>query len=516
MWVETPATPTILATADPLPFEQSREAVMDAQVTRRRRWLVGLLLFAILVRLLSLGAYPLTDNTEARYAELARTMVETGDWLTPRMAGGVPWWSKPPLSIWLTSASYLAFGVNEFAARLPQLLLCLATMWLTMNLAAQRNRPSLALRAAIVLFTSALFFVSAGAVMTDATLTLGTTLSMAGFWNAMTRTDRTARIWGYVFFVGMAIGLLAKGPVGVVLTLLPCGLWTLWKRRIGDAWRRIPWISGALLCAVLSVPWYIAAEMRTPGYLEYFIVGEHWKRYTIPAWRGDMFGTAHVRPRGFIWPLAVLATLPWCITWLGLAWELRHRRNDGVRPSDDTGWRAYLWLWMLASSVFFTGAGNILITYVLPGIPAFALLVAEAWEGVGDKGANGLSTKLAALLIPIGGILALTFVVPRVVHDYTHKALVADYLARRANDSQRLIYFEEAPQSAEFYARGNVTTVDTIAEFERIVDERRGDFFVIKASELDDEPQLKRRLTLIGQYGKFLFMRSAPATPGAQ
>jgi len=133
--------------------------VTDAQAARRRRWLVGLLLFAILVRLLSLGAYPLTDNTEARYAELARTMVETGDWLTPRMAGGVPWWSKPPLSIWLTSVSYLAFGVNEFAARLPALLVCLGTMWLTMNLAAQRDRPNLALRAAIVMFTSAIFFV---------------------------------------------------------------------------------------------------------------------------------------------------------------------------------------------------------------------------------------------------------------------------------------------------------------------------------------------------------------------
>ena len=502
-----------LTTADPLPFEQPTVVPLDAQAVRRRRWLLGLLLFAILVRLLSLGTYPLTDNTEARYAELARTMVETGDWLTPRMAGGVPWWSKPPLSIWLTSVSYLAFGVNEFAARFPQLLLCLATTWLTMNLAEQRNRPNLDLRAAIVLFTSGLFFVSAGAVMTDSTLALAMTLSMAGFWNAMTRTDRSGRIWGYVFFVGMAIGLLAKGPVGVVLTLLPCGLWTLWKRRIGDAWRRIPWIPGLLLCAVLSLPWYIAAEMRTPGYLEYFIIGEHWKRYTIPAWRGDMFGTAHVRPRGFIWPLAIIATLPWCITWLGLAWESKRSRDKPLGPADDSGWRAYLWLWMLASPVFFTGAGNILITYVLPGIPAFALLVAEAWESVGDRGLNGISTKLAALLVPVGGILFMMLVIPRVAHDYTHKALVTDYLARRANDSQRLVYFEEAPQSAEFYSRGNITTAGTIAQFEHIVDERLGDFFVIKASELDDEPLLKSRLTLIGQYGKFLFMRNASAAP---
>ena len=293
-------------------------------------------------------------------------------------------------------------------------------------------------------------------------------------------------------------------------------MWILWKRRIGDAWQRIPWISGTLLCALLSVPWYIAAEARTPGYLEYFIIGEHWKRYTIPAWRGDMFGTAHVRPRGFIWPLAILATLPWCVTWLGLAWERLRRPDKPVRTPDDADWRAYLWLWMLAAAVFFTFAGNILITYVLPGIPAFALLVAEAWEEVGDKGPNGVLTKVAALLIPVGGIIAVFFVIPRVAHDYTHKALVAAYLTQRANDSQRLVYFEEAPQSAEFYARGHVSTADTIREFEQIVDEGRGDFFVIKANKLDEEPQLKPRLRLIGQYGKFLFMRSAPATPGAQ
>jgi hypothetical protein len=113
-------------------------------------------------------------------------------------------------------------------------------------------------------------------------------------------------------------------------------------------------------------------------------------------------------------------------------------------------------------------------------------------------------------------VLAVFFVIPQIAHEYTHKALVAEYLARRTNDSQRLVYFEEAPQSAEFYSRGHVTTADTIAEFEQIVDERRGDFFVIKASDLDDEPQLKPRLALIGQYGKFLFMRTAPSTPGAQ
>jgi 4-amino-4-deoxy-L-arabinose transferase-like glycosyltransferase len=472
---------------------------------RQRQWLVGLLVFAILVRLATLGAYPLMDNTEARYAELARKMVETGDWLMPQVRYGVPWWSKPPLSIWLTAVSYLALGVNEFAARLPELVVSLGIMGLTMGLAASRGLPELALRSAVVLFTSALFFGTAGGVMTDATLVLGTTLSMAGFWHAMTREGGEGRVWGYLFFVGLAVGLLAKGPVGVVLTLVPCGLWTLWQRRIADVWRRIPWIGGTILCIALSVPWYVAAEARTPGFLEYFIVGEHWKRYTQPGWSGDMFGTAHVRPRGTIWPLAIAATLPWCVTWAVLAWRNR-RRDPAARPAADDGWRRYLWLWMLASPLFFTLAGNILITYVLPGIPAFALLVGEAWERAEERDRNGGSVRSAALIIPLLAIVAVAFALPRIAPDFSHKAIVAEYLARRTGGAQRLVYLEEAPQSAQFYSRGKVTTAASRAELERIVAEARGDFLVLKAAQHDDLPQLGDRYTTIGRYGKFVLL----------
>jgi 4-amino-4-deoxy-L-arabinose transferase-like glycosyltransferase len=480
-----------------------------------RQWLVGLLLLAIVVRLATLGTYPLMDNTEARYAELARKMVETGDWLMPQVRYGAPWWSKPPLSIWLTSLSFVAFGVNEFAARLPEWLLALGIMGLTMVAAATRAMGNLALRSAVVLFTSVLFFGTAGGVMTDATLVLGTTMSMVAFWMALVREGPAARGWGYLFFIGLAIGLLAKGPVGVVLTLAPCGLWTLWKWRIGDVWRRLPWITGTLLCAAIAVPWYLAAEARTPGFLEYFIVGEHWKRYTVPGWSGDKFGTAHVRPRGTIWPLGLAATLPWCIVWLGLLWRMR-RAGTPLRTPDADGWRAYLWLWLLASPVFFTFAGNILITYVLPAMPAFALLVGQAWERVEGEGRIGWGTRIAALFVPVGIVIALLFVMPRVAPDFAHDRIVAQYLAQRSGDTQRLIYLEEAPQSAQFYARGKVTVVDSGADIEKLVSEERGDFFVLKQPQLDAIPALKDRFKVIGASGKFLLLRATAAPAAAK
>jgi len=316
-------------------------------------------------------------------------------------------------------------------------------------------------------------------------------------------------VWGYLFFVGLAIGLLAKGPVGVVLTFVPVGLWTLWKGGIGNVWRRVPWVTGFVLTAALAVPWYLLAESRTPGFLEYFIVGEHWKRYTVSGWKGDMFGTAHVRPRGMIWPFAILSTLPWCVVWIGMLWQMR-RKGVLPRAAADDGWRAYLWLWMLASPVFFTFAGNILFTYVLPGLPAFALLVAEAWSAVGDERGRGVSTKASSLAIPILMVLGLVFVVPRVAPEHSHKALVEQYQALRGGGAARLVYVNEAPQSAEFYAAGKVITVKSVADLDRYLDDGQRDFYALTQAQQDERADLRARLSPVGRFGRFILLQDAP------
>jgi 4-amino-4-deoxy-L-arabinose transferase-like glycosyltransferase len=471
-------------------------------LSRDDRWLLAFVVLALVVRVATLPAYPLMDNTEARYAEVARKMVETGDWLTPQIHYGVPFWSKPPLSMWMTAVSYLAFGVNEFAARLPSFLACLAAAWLAWTLSARRNGIALALPATVVLVTTPLWFISAGAVMTDPALLLGTTLSMVGFWEAVTREGRARVLWGYAFFLGLAIGMLAKGPVGVVLTLLPVGVWTLWKGGIVEVWRRLPWISGTLLAAALAIPWYIVAEIRTPGYLDYFLIGEHFKRYTIAGWSGDMFGTAHARPRGTIWLLALVVTLPWCAALAGLLWRRWRARDRNTLAADD-GWNAYLWLWALAPAVFFTLAGNVLWTYVLPGLPAFAMLVAEAWNASAADRPRWISLKAGALIVPLGFLAAALLVLPRVAEDHSHKALVAQYMALRQSDAERLVYFEEAPQSAEFYARGKVVTAARAADLEPYLHDAPRDFFVFKDSRQDGLPGVGDQLTVVGRYGRY-------------
>src|SRR5260221_1887847 len=203
---------------------------------------------------------------------------------------------------------------------------CGALVYLLGSLRTNRDAALLSLA---LFATTGLIFVAAGAVMTDPALTLGTTLTMAGFWVAVNGSQSRRRIAGFAFFVGLAIGLLGKGPVTAILALVPIGAWTLWTRRWREVWAGLPWVTGSLLLAALVVPWYWAAEKASPGFLEYFLIGEHWKRFTQPGWTGDLYGAAHARPRGIIWLFWLGVALPWSLVVAGwLARAAVKRRAD--------------------------------------------------------------------------------------------------------------------------------------------------------------------------------------------
>ena len=87
-------------------------------------------------------------------------------------------------------------------------------------------------------------------------------------------------------FCRVGIGLMSKGPLALVLTGFPITLWTVWNREWKNVWNSLPWIKGALLMLALSLPWYLLAERQTPGFLHYFIVGEHFQRFTVKGWQG--------------------------------------------------------------------------------------------------------------------------------------------------------------------------------------------------------------------------------------
>ena len=486
-----------------------------ALTTRERHGLLLLLVVVVAVRLATLGAYPLLDPTESRYAEIARKMLETGDWLVPQVDYGVPFWGKPPLSTWLSAIAMAAFGVNEFAARLPSFLLLSGCGALVYRLAALRAGSDTALWALTVFATTGLVFISAGAVMTDPALAFATTLSMAGFWIAVDGHESKRRAAGYAFFLGLAAGLLAKGPVAVVLTMLPVGAWTLWTGRWRAVWTHLPWLAGTLLVIALAVPWYWAAERASPGFLDYFLVGEHWKRFVESGWKGDLYGQAHARPRGTIWLWWFAATLPWSP--LAVGWLVRGlaTRSKGTSRLLRDPWCSYLLLWTLAPMMFFTVSGNVLVTYVLPGMPAFALLLGEFWR---PSAGEPRTLRIAARLVLAGGIgLLLIFVGVLVTQqqrfdvELSHRALVRTYESTRANDGDRLVYVGQRPISAEFYARGKAVKVENVNALARYRASPNADFFAVREGDLREWSAVDRAgLVELGTFGQYRLLRETP------
>lgn len=476
----------------------------------RRHALIIVFALLLLLRLAAVFVVPYTDTTEARYAEIARKMVETGDWVTPQFDYGLPFWGKPPLHTWMAAAGMELFGCGEFGGR-ALIFACALGLLVMLHDWVKHERGQDAAWIGTTLLTSCtVFFVSMGAVMTDLALLFGTTLSMAGFWNAL-QPGRRARFWGYAFFVGQAIGLLAKGPVATVLSALPILPWLFWQGRWRDAWRAIPWISGTLLLLLLTVPWYAAAEMKTPGFLRYFLVGEHFQRFVVSGWKGDLYGSGHAKPRGMIWVYWTLAMLPW--TPLLLAPLLRWRQVAAGFSRTAGSWRAYLLCWAMSPMVFFTLATNIIPTYVLTGVPAAAFLAVETWMLAGWMHSRWLHRSFGAsvlcLLVTgatgIGIITSGSDALTRV-----SQKRIAGTLCRTG---LQFNYFGKRSYSAEFYTAGRARCLPDAPALRRLAGNGEADALEIHRPLLAMvPPDVLERFDLWAEIGDELILIEKPET----
>ena len=391
-------------------MEKSRaDQAVDVQRWVQAVWVALALL--LIARLVTMAWIPLMDTTEARYGEIGRKMVTLGDWITPWHEMGVPFWGKPVLSFWLTAASFKLLGIHEFAARLPHLMCSLGAMLCVWNV-VRRHGPAVATIAAALMGGSLLFFLGGAAVMTDEAMVLGITMATCSTWLAMASDDEAQRHrHRWLAFVGAAIGVMAKGPLTLVLIGTPLFLWALWCGRWRALWQALPWIRGLLLMAALTVPWFWLAERKTPGFIEYFIVGEHFHRFVTPGWSGDLYGNAHHHVKGTIWAYAAGALAPWTLL-VPLLWIWQRWKGSPQRPAEvpalssepaSVPWRLTLreerrlaLLWGLVPLVFFTASSNIIWTYVLPAIPGLAWWVA-GWMGRAPQ--QGLRWSLAGVVL---------------------------------------------------------------------------------------------------------------------
>ena len=482
------------------------------------RLLLLILLLVALSRLLTLGAYPLLDPTEGRYAEIPREMVVTGNWVTPQLEPGTPFWGKPPLSFWLTALSYNVFGINEFGARFPSFFLAVFSSLLTFVLAKRLHNTFLALISAVILSTSALFYVLAAGVMTDPSLGATVTLTMTAFALTLnTEKASSQSFWGYSFFAGLGLVLLAKGLVGWVLTLLPIATWTVLHKRYTEVFKRFPILTGTLLTMLIAVPWHILAEFRTPGFLNYYFIGEHFGRFIRGGWEGDLYASPHHTVRGVIWLYAIASCLPWTVHLVtSLSW-LR-RRGGRIHNLFQDPWLSYLLFWFFTPIVFFTLSANIMVTYILPGMAAFAILTTIALHKVSSEQTEDeklwiLSPKsmtFSLAIVPVTVLIVSFLVLPTLGKRRSQKAIIQRFRELDLDMDANLVYVHHTPPSGDFYLQGNAkylphdsenTVMDEIYDMDQ-------DYYVIKANDLDEFPQEGFSLTRqVGRFGKYRLFR---------
>lgn len=411
-----------------------------------------------LVRIMLTGAIPLLDKTESRYAEIARLMYETKEWVVLQIDYGNPFWAKPPLSTWLSALSFKIFGVNEIAARLPSFLLGIGLLLILGNL-VKRSKISFYVPA-FILLTTPEFLLHTGVVSTDTALSFSVALIMISFWKALTNKSYT--YWNYLFFAAVGLGLLSKGPMVLVLTGPPILIWLfIHKIKFRELFHKLPWLIGIVIAAIVAVPWYVLTEMRSPGFIDYFIVGEHFKRFLVSGWEGDLYGSGHSQPRGMIWVFLMLFAFPWIQIVFFKLWKVR-------KSIINDKWVSFLAIWLLWTPIFFTLSSNILHTYILPVMVPMALLMAHWWGQIKNK----KQLIIAGSIFPVMVIVAFamfTFSDKWNAKMNSDKYLLANQHKRDVQNTIPIYYWKHKTYSGQFYSKGSAKVVSNPIELDSVV-----------------------------------------------
>jgi 4-amino-4-deoxy-L-arabinose transferase-like glycosyltransferase len=339
-----------------------------------------------------LAGRPLFDPDEGRYAEIPREMLSGGDWVIPHL-NALVYLEKPPLQYWLTALAFRGFGQNEFAARLCTGLagfLSLATVFFI-------GRKLWGIDAGVraLLFTSAsTLFVLLGHQLTlDMLLSFFLTAALGCFLMAQARHDSlvTWRVWMLGCWAAMAFAMLTKGLIGVLIPAATLIAYVVWQRDWMPL-RRLNLRWGLPLFTAIAAPWFVLAARANPQFLRFFFVREHFQRFLTPI-------EHRTEPWWFFAPVLVVGIMPW----------LPHALRALGSPFADSAPRGQfdaarlLWIWCVFVLIFFSCSDAKLIPYILPAVPALALLCA------GRKAGDSRASVLAGALLSLAscmGILA--------------------------------------------------------------------------------------------------------------
>jgi 4-amino-4-deoxy-L-arabinose transferase-like glycosyltransferase len=384
-------------------------AVKDSQ-GRFRYELIVVLVAAVVFLGCAIGPPSLMDDVDAVQAQIARNMLDSGDWVTARL-DGVAYLEKSPLKYWSMAVSYMIFGVHDWAARIPLALFAITLCWLTARIGGWAFGGRAGLYAGLALATCVGLFLFTRVLIPDVALTLAITLAMWALLRTLEEDEPHPRRWAWIMAASIAAGLLLKGLIAAVL---PVGAGLaylfltrqLFKRR---TWRRLRPFSGTLVILLIAAPWHVLATIRNPPYFDFsmrsvpgeyhgffwfYFINEQLLRFLNMRYPRD-YDTV---PRMYFWLFNLLWLFPWS-AYLAAAFRLSYR------PIDRAGRMLLLALcWTGFLMVFFTFSST-QEYYSMPCYPALALLIGcaltgQLWIGAGHRVISAIAA-LGALVIVI-------------------------------------------------------------------------------------------------------------------
>jgi 4-amino-4-deoxy-L-arabinose transferase-like glycosyltransferase len=383
----------------------------EAMEDRMRRPALIVLLFAAAIYVPTLLAPPhLMDDVDAVQAQIARNMLESGDWVTARL-DGVAYLEKSPLKYWLMAASYSVFGVHDWAARIIVVISILALGWLVFAFGRWAFGEREGFYAGLAIATSIGLFLFTRILIPDVILTATITLAMWALMRTLDDGESRPRLWASIMAASIGIGLLLKGLIAV---LIPAGaglLWLAFTGRLFDlaTWKRLRPFSGAAIMLIIAAPWHIIATLRNPPYFDFsmdsgpgkyrgffwfYFFNEHILRFLDRRWPRD-YNTV---PRYLFWLFHLLWFFPWSAYLPRLA-RFTYRQADRASRA-----RLLMLCWVGFVLGFFTFSTT-QEYYSLPAYPAFALLLGcamaegSSWVRRGAKAAAAIATLACAAIV---------------------------------------------------------------------------------------------------------------------
>ncbi|MBG83551.1 MAG: hypothetical protein CMJ40_03270 [Phycisphaerae bacterium] len=327
------------------------------------RLLAIFLLIFLIIYLIPLGARPIVTPDEARYGAIPAEMIATGEWVAPRL-NGIRYFEKPVLGYWAIAASQKIFGANAWAIRLPSALaigfsaLCLVLISRRCGLPRGAGWYS-----ALACLTMLGMVITGTTSLLDGMFTGALVGALTFFYMAWTATTRSSRIGWLVLFGGFCgLSFLIKGFLGLAVPTMVIAPFLIWMGKWRDFFT-MPWIP-MLVAGIVVMPWALAVHLADSDYWHYFFWVEHIHRFT----GGEE--AQHPEPFWFFAPILLVILLPWTFA-LPLAIEGLLRKHRLHEP-----WIRYALCWLFIPVVFFSISSGKLPTYIIPCVPAAALLIA--------------------------------------------------------------------------------------------------------------------------------------------